>query len=65
MSGGGGGGGGGGALIYTPQKNPKNSSSLRCHVKFQTQQIHVATKIVTLWNSRTVTVKQSTINSPH
>ena len=32
-----------------PQK--KNSSSLRCHVKFQTQQIHVATNIFTLWNS--------------
>ena len=43
----------------------KNSLSLRCHVKFQTQQTHVATKIVTLWNSHTVTVKQSTINSPH
>ena len=29
----------------------KNSSSLRCHVKFQTQQIPVATKIVTVKQS--------------
>ena len=33
------------------KKNKKNSSSLRCHVKFQTQQIHVATKIVTVKQS--------------
>ena len=46
-----------------PPKKKKNLH--RCDVKFQTQQIHVATKIVTLWNSRTVAVKQSTINSPH
>ena len=48
------------------QNQKKNNQTLhRCGVKFQTQQIHVATKIVTLWNSRTVAVKQSTINSPH
>ena len=35
----------------TKKGKKKNSSSLRCHVKFQTQQIHVATKIVILWNS--------------
>ena len=51
---------------HPPKKNKKKpSSTLRSHAKFQTQQIHVATKIVTLWNSRTVTVKQSTINSPN
>ena len=50
-----------------PKKKKKNYKKTlhRCDVKFQTQQIHVATKIVTLWNSRTVAVKQSTINSPH